>query len=401
MCKLLATSNLAVRKQRQIVELTAFSAKTLGTTQRDGFGFALKHQHGVYGEKYLNPETCKGMGVISRDMQVFPKGIKLSVRENRDFSTFGKFPTSDVLNGSFISHGRTATCGKNINNTHPFQGFDKNGGLWTIAHNGVVDNIGEKFDCVTTCDSEHILNCFLYANGVHSLKGNISGYAACIGIDPNGDLFAFRDSVAPLYVSYIEELGICSLATLAEDVLEFNKLVCKHNKVKQTSITSPYMLDSYVMHTFKSDGTVITEEFPEFDRYTKSASAVSRSLGSAGVSGYGGYGSYSRNSSYPGYGDTDYYDAWEDSVPAPKQQELGITETKDFLRDPAIVEAIKNGELHVRDIADMTGEDIPSNRDEIEFLQNKIANEHKLGRKFIPPQTGQNNGSGNAPESAA
>lgn len=388
MCKLLATSKLAVRKQKQIVDLTLFSAKALGTTQRDGFGFALYHEKGVYGERYLNPLSCKGMGVITRDFQVFPKGIKFEVRKNRDYDTFGSFPNTDKLNGSYISHGRTATCGKTISNTHPFTGIDAKGGTWTIAHNGVVDNIGKSWECSTTCDSEHILNCFTKGDGVHSLKAQISGYAAVIGINPNGELFAFRDNTAPLYLSYIEDLGICTLATALQDSEEFNKIVCKHNKVKATSITSAYMLDSYTLHTFKSDGSVITEDFAPFDRYTVSASAVSRSMGSAGVPGYSPSG-YS-----PSWKGSSYYDVWDDNPevgykPKVKQVELEgidealedeISETRMMLEDPALYEAIKSGSLTVKDLADINGED-PDN-EELELLQNQIINKKKREDSF-------------------
>lgn len=389
MCKLLGSSKLAVRRQSQIVELTRFSAETLGKSQRDGFGFALSHDKGIYGEKYTNPETCKGMGIISRDLAVIPKGMKLSVQEGRDFLVFGDFPKTDALTGSYISHGRTATCGREVFNSHPFTGLDRNGGKWTIAHNGVVESIGEKHDLQTTCDSEHILNCFLFEKGVHSLKASISGYAAILGIDPKGRMFAFRDSTAPLYCSYIEDLAICTLSTDPLDCVQFNKMVCKHNKVKATSITSAYMLEPYLLYIFNNDGTVETQGFEPFDKYTYSASAVSRSMGSAGVPGFKGLtgkNPYPSSYGYADYDEFDYnapsYDPYEKSRPVipAKAGETGIDETEDFLDDPAIIEQVISGELTIKGLADICGE-VP-NVAETEYLQNIVSNEaKKLGIK--------------------
>jgi predicted glutamine amidotransferase len=391
MCKLLASSKLLVRKQSQIVELTRLSAEWLGTTQRDGFGFALSHENGIYGEKYLRPESCKGMGIVSRDLQVLPKGLKVTVARNRDFLTFGKFPAYDRIKGSYISHGRTATCGREITNTHPFHGIDSNNGSWTIAHNGVVDHIGEKHEMATTCDSEHILHCFTKGKGVHSLKTQISGYAAVVGINPNGELFAFRDNVAPLYCSYIEDLGVCTLSTDPVHCVDYNKTVCKHNKAKQTSITSAYMIEPYVLHVFSKDGMVDTTDFEAFSRYTNSASAVSRSLGSAGVTSYIGNRDYRRydgkypyqgSTTYPGYSHSNYSDDYEepDEIGNLVQQEMsGIKDTEEFLDDPALREAVKNGELRVRDIADIAGE--TPNDDQIRYLEKQIEMEKQNERK--------------------
>jgi hypothetical protein len=210
-----------------------------------------------------------------------------------------------------------------------------------------------------------------------------------VGINPKGELFAFRDNTAPLHCSYIEDLNVCTLSTDPLHCVEFNKVVCKHNKVKQTSITSAYMLESYVLHTFTKDGVVETDEFQQFERYTNQASAVSRSLGSAGAStSYIGTGQYRRyDDSYPytkpkysqSYGQT-----WDDDD-AREMEEIvqkdlpGIRETQDYLEDPALREAVKRGELTVRDIADIAGE-IP-NTEQIRVLEKQIEAEKRKESK--------------------
>lgn len=394
MCKLLGTSKILARRHSHIVELTRYSAKALGSTQKDGFGFALKHQKGVYVEKYLSPDTCKGMGILPSDIKKIPGSLPIAIRENRDFACSGPYPESEFVQGCYISHGRTATCDKVISNTHPFQGKDGNDGLWTIAHNGVVDLIGENIGCKTTCDSEHILNCFTSLNGVHSLKSQISGYAAILGINPNGEMIAFRDETAPLYVSMIEGLGVFTLSTDPKHCEEFNELVCKQNRIKKSKITDSYLIEAYNFLTFHQNGEITNVVFEPFARYSSNYQAVKTSLGSAGVSNYGAYGSSSYPSNYghskyrdSGYNrhlldddDLEYLAETESSAIARQTNLPGLSETERFAEDPALLEAIDKGELTVRDLADIAGES-DATEEAIEHLENKIANKLKKSGK--------------------
>lgn len=395
MCKLLGTSKILARRHSQIVELSRYAAKSLGSTQKDGFGFALKHQKGVYVEKYLSPDSCKGMGILPSDIKRIPESLKIAIRQNRDFACFGNYPETENVTGCFISHGRTATCDKVISNTHPFQGNDANGGLWTIAHNGVVDPIGQELETSTTCDSEHILNCFTKLNGVHSLKDQITGYAAILGINPKGEMIAFRDNTAPLYVSMIEGMGVFTLSTDPRHCEELNEIVCKQNRIKKSKITDSYLIEAYQYLTFHESGEITSEQFMPFSRYSSNYSAVRTSLGSAGVSTYG-QGSLYGESSY--YGHTKYRDVsreapiepdWEDMDDEELDEYLqkdgqrslpGLSETEKYAEDPALLDAIDKGELTVRDLADIAGEsDAPD--ESLEHLENKIANKLKKGGK--------------------
>lgn len=400
MCKLLGTSKILARRHSQIVELSAFAAKSLGATQKDGFGFALKHQKGLYVEKYLDPKNCKGMGILPSDISKIPDSLKIAIKRNRDFFSSGKYPETEDISGCFISHGRTATCDRVISNTHPFQGVDKDGGLWTIAHNGVVDLIGEKIETKSTCDSEHILNCFTKLNGVHSLKSQVSGYAAILGINPKGEMVAFRDTTAPLYVSMIEEAGVFTLSTDPVHCEEFNEIVCKHNRIKKSKVTDSYLIEPYNFLTFHENGEITSVEFEAFSRYSSNYGAVKTSMGSAGAwdtygsSSYGTYRSY-KDSKY--YGKTDYeiqrdldndpdYLGHEDLPPVSQTEIPGLSETERLLEDPAILEAVKNGELTVKDAADICGE-LDANEDSLEHLENKIANKLKKSGNFKLPRS--------------
>lgn len=390
MCKLLGSSKILARRHSQMVELSRYAAKALGSTQRDGFGFALKHQKGIYAEKYLNPESCKGMGIVPSDISKIPNSLKIAIKEGRDFSTSGTYPETENIEGCFISHGRTATCDKSVLNTHPFQGLDKNGGLWTIAHNGVVDCIGEKLETTTTCDSEHILNCFTKLDGVKSLKDQISGYAAILGINPSGEMVAFRDNSANLYVSMIEGYGIFTVSTDPNHCEEFNAIVCKHNRIKKSRITDSYLLEPYNYFTFHANGEITNVEFEPFPRYASNNQAVRTSLGSAsyGTSYYGQSSKYPYPS-YDAYSTDDLEDRDYAEFETVKKPDLsnhtpdipGLLETTDFCEDPAILEAIDSGELSIRDLADMSGEsNAPTSS--FELLENRIANKLKRSNKF-------------------
>lgn len=274
----------------------------LGSSQKDGFGYAINSDAGNYIEKYVNPQDCAGLSVVKDTIDMLPLSLKTKIVEGVDFDVSGHRPKSGKVIGSFIAHGRTATCGKNIANTHPFSGFNEKGQV-IIAHNGVVEWDGVTLPTSTTCDSEHLLNCFVHLNGEQSFKDGISGYAAITGINENGELFVLRDNKAPLYVKYIKELDtyiVCTDKTHTEDIA---KLLINFNEIKNPTVSTPMMLAEYVKHTFHKDGQISSVEFPKFGNtlsYTGSAS-IYRSLGSAGAVGYG-----QEWDSYNGYGRKQY-----------------------------------------------------------------------------------------------
>lgn len=295
MCKLIAISGLSVKGRKQSNALIKKTSELLGSSQRDGYGFAIgtgdisNDSLGVYIERYLNPSAVTGMGTLKQSRNLIPAGIKTVLKEGVDFDSQGTMPSGKIVNAPFISHGRTATCGKVIANTHPFTG-KHNGVEWTIAHNGVVEWSGVKLPLQTTCDSEHLLNCFLYLNGEQSFTEGIAGYAAIVGINPLGEMFALRDDRAPLHVQYIVELKQYVVCTDPAHCTEVSTMLCKFMDIKNPTITDAFMLEAYVMHTFHQDGLVSSKDFPAFKSTMSygSITSVYRSLGSAGAVGYSG-----------------------------------------------------------------------------------------------------------------
>lgn len=305
MCKLIAISRVSTKSSKQASALVKKSAELLGATQKDGFGYSIRHQNGQFTERYLSADTVAGMGTLKESFDLIKGSIRTKLLEGIDFDSNGEKPAKGQIVGSFIAHGRTATCGKSIENTHPFTGFNEHG-KWTIAHNGIVEWSGVKLPLHTTCDSEHLLNCFLHLNGEQSFKDGISGYAAIIGFDQLGQLFVLRDNKAPLYMSYIVELDSYVMCTDPHHCNELTKMLCDFNSIKSPKVSTPMMLADYTKHVFQLNGEVQSIEFPKFDnRMSYSSTAgIYRSLGSAGVAGYtgGSYGSSTRStyvSHYP------------------------------------------------------------------------------------------------------
>lgn len=303
MCKLIAMSSMSCKTLTQASKLVLSASKLLGASQRDGFGYAVKTSDSVFIERYLNPQSCSGMGTLKASRDLLPATLQTQLVYGNDYDQHGIAPSKASSLGCFIAHGRTATCGKNIANTHPFTGF-KDGKQWTIAHNGVVDWSGEKLPLQTTCDSEHILNCFLHLNGEQSFAEGMSGYAAVIGINPQGELFALRDDRAPLYVTYCKELSLYILCTDENHCKEVSTMVIDFNKVKDATVTVPMMIAPYVKHTFHANGEISSVQFPKFQSYSSrlSQSSVYRSLGSAGAVGYASNGGNYWDDEYYGYG---------------------------------------------------------------------------------------------------
>jgi hypothetical protein len=288
MCKLIAMSTAACKNTRQASRLVLKMSTLLAASQRDGFGYAINTSDGVFSERYLDPKTCEGMGELKASRDLLPATLQTQLTYGVDYDQQGIIPSKGAVKGCVIAHGRTATCGKNIANTHPFTGCE-NGQRWTIAHNGVVEWNGENLPLQTTCDSEHLLNCFLYKQGEQSFHEGIAGYAAVVGINPQGEMFALRDDRAPLYVSYVKQLGcyiICTDNTHCEDIAD---LISDFNGLKNSTVTNPMMIAPYVKHTFHANGEISSVSFPKFKStmtYSSTAS-VYRSLGSAGAPGFG------------------------------------------------------------------------------------------------------------------
>ena len=124
----------------------------MSKSERDGFGAAWVSPNGKIG--YVKSSQPSLLPDLPEFCSAFSEGNGLK---------------SD--GGALIIHGRTATCGVNIANTHPMMGNN-----CALVHNGVVSS--KRFhNTDTTCDSELLLHAWK-ADGIDAVARDISGYYA-------------------------------------------------------------------------------------------------------------------------------------------------------------------------------------------------------------------------------
>jgi hypothetical protein len=149
MCKLLILTSHDFTKLDSIIT-KAWSV--MASTERDGFGAAWVTPSGKIGWVRSSVPYIRG------DLPEFVAGFGARHGEASD-------------GGALIIHGRTATCGVCLNNTHPMVD-----GKTALVHNGVVDS-GLWDNYKTSCDSELLLLAF-NSNGMREVARAITGYYA-------------------------------------------------------------------------------------------------------------------------------------------------------------------------------------------------------------------------------
>jgi hypothetical protein len=205
MCKVIGFTNF--NKVGKKIGTVEYIGQLLLDTERDGFGYAMwdKNTNSAFGERTTE--------------RSFSSALRDTAKVNFDFceepflfkNKFGNFDLSNV--GAAIFHGRISTNNKTLNNTHPMV---KHG--WSLIHNGVVTDLGEKYTTITTNDSEHVLE--RYVDG--SFEENLQGYYAFLAIDPTGKLHVVKDKIAHLYSSWIDSLDTYMFSTNEDNI----KKVC-------------------------------------------------------------------------------------------------------------------------------------------------------------------------------
>ena len=194
MCKiLLITNTQKIKGTKKLIN----AAIDLLKTERDGFGYHIQGLAGDYIERTNKIDGFKCS--IDRDNKIKPFEVE-------SYSRQGSFSKSK---GVAMFHGRISTNDKSIVNVHPIQ---KNG--WSIVHNGVVTNHGEKYLKNTQNDSEDIAH-YLSTTGIKGIESNLSGYYAVGALDPDGKLHVIKDSTASLYSCEVSEWSAQVFATTA------------------------------------------------------------------------------------------------------------------------------------------------------------------------------------------
>jgi hypothetical protein len=222
MCKILTLSNTALVKNQDKMVSTA--ARLLSAYEKDGFGYAIQGEKGVFGERSLNPKTFKS--AFGQKPFNAPFVIETS-------NTYGK--KSKAI-GAAIFHGRTSTNERTLKNTHPIVKRD-----WHLIHNGVVTNHGPAYEMLTTNDTEHLVE-HLSTTGISGIAEHLTGYYAVSAIAPDGNLHIIRDSTASLYAAQIDEIESFIFATNESLIRDF----CKAMKYKASQIKK-FADDTYII----------------------------------------------------------------------------------------------------------------------------------------------------------
>ncbi len=177
MCKILGITSI---KAEHVSELQELTWQSMSQTEKSGYGSAWNSKEGI---GYI-----KKSDVYVREKLPFGEG-------------FFENAKLDYESGAVIIHGRTATCGVNVENTHPFV-IDN----FALIHNGVVES--KKYvNKISTCDSELILRAFM-DGGIKAVAEHIEGWYACLIIEklPDGRHFlhVFKDTWTSLYVGSLD-----------------------------------------------------------------------------------------------------------------------------------------------------------------------------------------------------
>jgi len=183
MCKIATFTNGEKLNLQQVERI----GNILLESEKDGFGYAALGKLGVFTEKTAD-RTFR-----SRFLRSGPESLP-SIIELPNTATTGRYAP---ITGPIILHGRTSTNHLGIGNCHPIIKKD-----YYLIHNGVVSDHGPKYKTTTTTDSEHVLTRFI--EGIESVEKNLTGYYAFSCIGPDGTLYVTRDSIADLFIAWID-----------------------------------------------------------------------------------------------------------------------------------------------------------------------------------------------------
>lgn len=173
MCKIAILTCHNPDKLKDIIESVW---RSMAATEKDGYGAAWVKPDGTLG--YCKSSTT----TIEEAMPDF-------------CLSFGESTKLESNGGPLLIHGRTATCGVNLENTHPILCGDS-----AMVHNGIVNS--KRFHNVeTTCDSELLVHA-MRKDGVTALENDIEGYYAfgLLTVSRKGSVLdVVRDATASLH----------------------------------------------------------------------------------------------------------------------------------------------------------------------------------------------------------
>lgn len=198
-------------------------AKHMSSKDNDGFGYVATNGNKLYGERWLNVEDAfKNRYTVDASTRRLLSKYGSSTTSPEDvYSSFGG--RRSKKNKALMLHARLATCGINIDNTHPFTL-----GQIAMVHNGVIHN-SDAYLKKNKCDSLSILKRYTFReieNKPHELQtfvDDLDGYYAC-GFLSHKHMDILRDAKASLYVADIEAIGTV-FATTADILIKIAEIL--------------------------------------------------------------------------------------------------------------------------------------------------------------------------------
>lgn len=279
MCKVIGFTNFSkVKKKLETVE---YLGRLLLSTERDGFGYAVwdKNSKSFFGERTAEKSFSSSTRDTAKvDFSFCDKPLKVQ-------NSFGEYDMENV--GPAIFHGRISTNMKSLLNTHPIVKHDM-----ALIHNGVVTDLGPKYETITTNDSEHVLERFVD----DTFEKNLRGYYAFLAIDKEGKLHVCRDAIASLYSTWIESLDTYLFSTNEDNIVN----ICKAFGVDYSTILK---VTSDTLLCFEDNKVVSSRKITSLGYSQIEGRYAKDSLGYGLDSRWSGFGSgsttYSRGYSQP------------------------------------------------------------------------------------------------------
>jgi len=227
MCKVMVMAGIPEKNQAKSWKFVVASVPYMTENDKDGVGYAAVNRAGeLFGERWLNPKDAfKVREESSAQDRVLKQMLQGAVNIADTYNNFGNV-SNEIA--AITLHSRMATCGKGLQNTHPFVSGDT-----SLIHNGVISNAHKLTNITSTCDSETILNEYLdnEVNGIperiQRVSDTLEGYYACAVLtrDSNGKriLDIFKDARANLYVAHVPALGTYVFCTSPKILLATGK----------------------------------------------------------------------------------------------------------------------------------------------------------------------------------
>ncbi len=218
MCKIASATKVTDENRSMVWVFLQLLGELMSQGNDDGLGYAAFDKAGnVFGEKWLINKTA------FKDLSQLRK-INAAKMANI-YSFFGDKVLKDEAQ-AIILHTRAATCGKSIENTHPFVNDEENPEI-AIIHNGMIYNEARFTRKYSSCDSEVLAH--LYAEhkvpsqlkNLNSFTDQLQGWFTMLALSKDNSGRMVMDAVSDsgrLGSFFIKELDTRIYSTYSEDI---------------------------------------------------------------------------------------------------------------------------------------------------------------------------------------